>query len=95
MRGKKEGRKRAEERENKQDGKTSGEWGKNWEGWIQRTHRRFLSQNARPVRRTRDTITAAKIKPMELSFSVDLVEHWVLFQIHHTLLYSPSIPLFI
>ena len=50
-----------EERET--GGQTSGNWGG---GRTQITHQLFLSQNARPARRTRGMITAKMIQPFEL-----------------------------
>ena len=50
-------------RERKTGGQTHGNWG---EGRTQRTHQLFLSQNARPARRTRGTIIAKMIQAVEL-----------------------------
>lgn len=65
MRGKKERgwEEKNERRERKTGGQTRGNWG---EGRTQRTHQFFLSQKARPARRTRDTTTAKMIQPVEL-----------------------------
>ena len=75
MKSKREGTGERIEREKKY-GKTSREWIKEKERWVKKTHQRFLSQNARPVRSsTRGTITAKMIKPLELGWSVGLGAH--------------------